>query len=75
MHQKDVQAPKEQDLSVKGSALFYISMHLLQITRQIGVAYVTATTTALATAVGLNLYTKVHRDGIAAAPGCILSPC
>lgn len=28
--------------------------------RQIGVAYVTATSTALATAVGLNLYTKVH---------------
>lgn len=27
--------------------------------RQIGVAYVTATSTALATAVGLNLYTKV----------------
>ncbi|XP_015144229.2 sideroflexin-2 isoform X1 [Gallus gallus] len=40
------------------AVLFYISMHLLQITRQIGVAYVTATTTALATAVGLNLYTK-----------------
>ena len=33
--------------------------------RQIGVAYVTATSTALATAVGLNLYTKVraHTDG------------
>lgn len=28
--------------------------------RQIGVAYVTATSTALATAVGLNLYTKVQ---------------
>lgn len=27
--------------------------------RQIGVAYITATSTALATAVGLNLYTKV----------------
>lgn len=33
--------------------------------RQIGVAYVTATSTALATAVGLNLYTKVrtHPEG------------
>uniref|UniRef100_A0A8C4XZD9 Sideroflexin 2 n=1 Tax=Gopherus evgoodei TaxID=1825980 RepID=A0A8C4XZD9_9SAUR len=30
---------------------------------QIGVAYVTATSTALATAVGLNLYTKVPRRG------------
>lgn len=29
--------------------------------RQIGVAYVTATSTALATAVGLNLYTKVQK--------------
>lgn len=28
--------------------------------RQIGVAYITATSTALATAVGLNLYTKVE---------------
>lgn len=28
--------------------------------RQIGVAYITATSTALATAVGLNLYTKVQ---------------
>lgn len=28
--------------------------------RQIGVAYFTATSTALVTAVGLNLYTKVH---------------
>ncbi|XP_050754859.1 sideroflexin-2 [Gymnogyps californianus] len=31
--------------------------------RQIAVAYVTATGTALATAVGLNLYTKVRRAG------------
>lgn len=38
---------------------------------QIGVAYVTATSTALATAVGLNLYTKVRRDGVATAPGRI----
>lgn len=29
------------------------------LSRQIGVAYVTATGAALATAVGLNLYTKV----------------
>lgn len=30
--------------------------------RQIGIAYVTATSTALATAVGLNLYTKVQTE-------------
>lgn len=34
-------------------------MYIFASLRQIGVAYITATSTALATAVGLNLYTKV----------------
>ncbi|RXM99514.1 Sideroflexin-2 [Acipenser ruthenus] len=36
--------------------------------KQIGVAYVTATTTALATAVGLNLYTKASQSSPKAPP-------
>lgn len=40
-----------------------LSLLWKSLSRQIGVAYITATGTALATAVGLNLYTKVRRDG------------
>ncbi|NWQ72772.1 SFXN2 protein, partial [Columbina picui] len=42
--------------------------------RQIGVAYVTATSTALATAVGLNLYTKVCQEGNGWVAACIPPP-
>lgn len=40
-------------------SLFFLSLVWKLLSRQIGVAYVMATSTALATAVGLNLYTKV----------------
>lgn len=52
-------------LGTKGTGLmglFFIFLWKL-LSRQIGVAYVTATGTALATVVGLNLYTKVCREG------------
>lgn len=45
------------------SYFYFLSFLCKSPSRQIGVAYVTATGTALATAVGLNLYTKVRGDG------------
>ena len=46
-------------MSLKSSVRDNFLCVFVCVARQIGVAYITATSTALATAVGLNLYTKV----------------